>query len=115
LNGSSETESIQSDGAGNFCVDLPTLRDSNACLLGIGETNSETFKVYPNPATKGYVEITSKINSPKNISIFDVLGKQVIKTILAGNRLDILNLNSGIYILKIEQGKISSTKKLVVN
>src|SRR5690606_31516693 len=103
LNGSSETESIQSDGAGNFCVDLPTLRGSNACLLGIGETNSETFKVYPNPATKGYVEITSKINGPKNISIFDVLGKQVIKTILAGNRLDISNLNSGVYIMKIEQ------------
>jgi hypothetical protein len=115
LNGSSETESMQSDGTGGFCIAFPTLRATNSCVLGIGETNSEMFKVFPNPAKNGFVDITSKINGPKTISIFNVLGKQVVKTNLFGNRLDISALNSGVYILKIEQGKSSSTKKLVVN
>ncbi len=116
LNGNSEAESIQSDGTSGFCVDLPTLRATNSCvILGLSEANSRTFKVYPNPATQGFVEITSKISGPKNISIFNVLGKQVVKTILVGNRLDISALNSGVYILKVEQGKATSTNKLVVN
>jgi len=78
-------------------------------------TQSETqFAVYPNPASKGYVNIISKVAGAKNVSIFDVLGKQVVKTTLIGDRLDISKLNSGVYIVKIEQGKTSTTKKLVV-
>jgi hypothetical protein len=78
------------------------------------QTNSQ-FAVYPNPASKGYVNITSKVSGAKNVSIFDVLGKQVVNTTLAGDRLDISALDSGVYIVKIEQGKASTTKKLVVN
>ena len=98
INGNKDTESIQSDGAGSFCVATPTLRTTNACVLGIVETLSETFKLYPNPAALGHVEIISKVNGPKNVSAFDVLGNQVIKTTLIGNRLDISALRSGVYI-----------------
>ncbi|AFL81058.1 hypothetical protein Aeqsu_1573 [Aequorivita sublithincola DSM 14238] len=82
--------------------------------IGVSDFSKDQFAVYPNPATKGYVNITSKVSGAKNISIFDVLGKQVIKTTLNSDRLDISALNSGVYILKIEQGKTSTTKKLVV-
>lgn len=83
-------------------------------VVGINDQASSQFAIYPNPASKGFVNISSKVNGAKNISIFDVLGKQVVKTTLNGERLDISTLNSGIYILKIEQGKASTTKKLVV-
>ncbi len=114
LNGSSETESIQSDGAGSFCVNSPTLRAENACILGINQSRIDMFKIYPNPATNGYLYIDSKLSGVKNISIFDVLGKQVLNIRLNGLRLDISILKSGIYIVKIEQGKTSTTKKLVI-
>ncbi len=82
--------------------------------IGVGNLVSGQFGVYPNPATKGYININSRIKGVKNISIFDVLGTQVLKTTLNGERLDISDLNSGVYILKIEQGKGSTTKKLVI-
>jgi|TARA_R110002020_G_scaffold305613_3_gene521477 hypothetical protein len=82
--------------------------------LGTNTQSDSQFAVYPNPASKGYVNITSKVAGAKNVSIFDVLGKQVFKTTLIGDRLDISKLNSGVYIVKIEQGKTSTTKKLVV-
>ncbi|MDN3722798.1 T9SS type A sorting domain-containing protein [Aequorivita sp. SDUM287046] len=82
--------------------------------IGVNEFSADQFAVYPNPAIKGYVNISSKVSGAKNISIFDVLGKQVVKTTLNGDKLDISALNSGVYILKIEQGKTSATKKLVV-
>lgn len=114
LNGNKDTESMQNDGSGSFCVDVPTLRATNACILSIGESKADVFNIYPNPASNGYVYITSKVSGAKNISIFDVLGKQVLKNSLSGERLDISALNSGIYIMKIEQGKTSATKKLIV-
>ena len=83
-------------------------------VLGVNDQAADTFSIYPNPATNGYVNISSKINGSKKISVFDVLGKEVIRTILNNERLDISALNSGIYILKVEQGKASTTKKLVV-
>ena len=82
--------------------------------IGIGNLPTGQFGVYPNPATKGYINIISKISGVKNISIYDVLGTQVLKTKLNGERLDVSDLNSGVYILKIEQGKASTTKKLVI-
>lgn len=82
--------------------------------VGVGEVSSDPFAIYPNPATKGYVNVTSKIAGAKNISIYDVLGKMVAKTTLNGERLDISALNSGVYIMKIEQGNTASTKKLVI-
>ncbi|SRX52282.1 T9SS type A sorting domain-containing protein [Aequorivita sp. CIP111184] len=114
LNGNKDTESIQSDGAGGFCVIAPTLRATNACILSVGESKADVFKIYPNPASNGYLYINSKLSGVKNVSIFDVLGKQVLKTVLNGDRLDVSSLKSGVYILKIEQERTSSTKKMVL-
>lgn len=82
--------------------------------FGVNDRAADLFSLYPNPTSKGYVNITSKVAGAKNVAIFDVLGKQVVNTVLTGDRLDISKLNSGVYIVKIEQGKTSTTKKLVV-
>jgi len=82
-------------------------------ILGVGDNNNNAFSVYPNPAN-GYVNISSNLSGEKNIAIYNVLGEQVINTVIASERLDISNLNSGIYILKISQNGVSGTKKLVV-
>lgn len=74
----------------------------------------DPFSVYPNPATRGFVNILSESGEPKEIFVFDVLGKEIIRTVLKGDRLDISILESGIYILKITQGQDSVTKKLIV-
>ncbi|MFI2741322.1 T9SS type A sorting domain-containing protein [Zhouia sp. PK063] len=74
----------------------------------------QEFKMFPNPASQGFVNITSKKNANKEILIYDVLGKMVLKTNIKQKRLDISTLSSGIYILKATEGKQTSTRKLVV-
>lgn len=89
----------------------------NIVFDGAMSTNDQStnlFSVYPNPASNGYVNISSKISGEKNVSIFDVLGKEIIKTKMLGETLNISALSRGIYILKVEQGKTSTTVKLVV-
>ena len=73
------------------------------------------LKVYPNPVSNGVLNVESNLNNEKTISIFDVLGKEVIRTTTLNSTINIANLNSGIYIVKITEGEKTATKKLVVN
>ncbi len=82
--------------------------------IGVRNPATSQFSIYPNPASNGYINITSKLTGAKNILIFDILGKQVLKTTLNSEKLDISALNSGVYIIKIEQGKASTTQKLII-
>jgi len=74
----------------------------------------EGLNLYPNPVNNGKVYITSKNDEDKNIIIFDVLGKKVIQTTISSRELNISNLSPGVYIIKINEGDASATRKLIV-
>jgi hypothetical protein len=76
------------------------------------------FSVYPNPTNTGSVNIVSASSSNFgniNVAVYDVLGKQVINKTMTSEKLNVSSLNTGVYIMKITQGKATSTKKLVIN
>jgi len=83
-------------------------------LLNTDNNVEDIFSVYPNPVTSGYVTISSPSNGEKNIAVYDILGKQVMNTTITSDRLNVSQLNSGIYMLNISENGISSTKKLVI-
>jgi hypothetical protein len=74
----------------------------------------EGLNLYPNPVSNGKVYITSKNDSDKDIIIFDVLGKKVLQTMISSKELNISNLSPGVYIIKINEGDTSATRKLIV-
>ena len=85
-----------------------------------GLLNSNQFneisglKVYPNPVSNGTLYIESNANAERNITVFDVLGKQVLNTTTSSNTINVSQLNTGIYMIRItEEGK-TATKKLVI-
>ncbi|WP_338732671.1 T9SS type A sorting domain-containing protein [Mangrovimonas cancribranchiae] len=80
----------------------------------INTLQTETVNVYPNPVKNGVVTIASKSDHKKNIEVYNVLGKQVLKTSLLKNKLNVSKLPSGIYILKISIQNQEFTRKLVV-
>lgn len=73
-----------------------------------------TLKVYPNPTSVGYINIANRNNSIMKVSVYDVLGKQVLNKTLMNNRLSVASLKSGIYVMKISQDNATITKKLVI-
>ena len=83
-------------------------------LLNTENNVKDIFSVYPNPVTNGYVNISSPSNGEKNIAVYDILGKQVMNTTITSDRLNVSQLNSGVYMLNISENGISSTKKLVI-
>jgi hypothetical protein len=78
------------------------------------ETSIEGLNFYPNPVSNGKIYITSKLSLDKEITIFDVLGKKVLQTILNSRELNIAALSPGVYIIKIKEGEATATRKLIV-
>ena len=82
--------------------------------LSNGDFNLAKFSLFPNPTNSGYVNITSTNGGTINAKVFDILGKKVIDASIENNRLDVNQLKTGIYIIKMTQGTNSTTKKLVI-
>lgn len=81
--------------------------------LSVKQNQIEGLKVYPNPVTNGTFFINTTSDSTKDVVVYDVLGKQVVKTSTT-NAVNVSNLKSGVYIVKItEEGK-TATRKLVI-
>lgn len=74
----------------------------------------EGLSLYPNPVSNGKVYITTKNDLDKEIIIFDVLGKKVMQTMISSRELNVSNLSSGVYIIKINEKEASATRKLII-
>ncbi|MDA9057536.1 T9SS type A sorting domain-containing protein [Flavobacteriaceae bacterium] len=81
--------------------------------LSVDKNNILNVNLYPNPA-KGVVNFSSASNAALDVSVYDMLGKQVLRAEAVQSQLNISSLNPGMYFVKMTQGSNSSTKKLVV-
>ncbi|WP_179315978.1 T9SS type A sorting domain-containing protein [Winogradskyella undariae] len=93
---------------------FPRYASDIAEALSINEFNANTFSLYPNPTNTGSVTISSTNSDVMNVQVFNILGKQVKNETLTNNTLNVSNLKSGIYIVKITQNNATTTKKLVI-
>ena len=105
------------NNAADFTIAAPVARNSataaNSCALSVKENQIAGLNIYPNPVTNGKFSISTTANAEKSVVIFDVLGKQVVKT-TATETVNVSNLNAGVYIVKItEEGK-TATRKLII-
>lgn len=95
--------------------DFGTPGADNDFTLSINQYETKRFSVFPNPTTNGFVNITSSDSATINVVVFDILGKQISDTTLTNNQLlNVAELHSGIYMLKISQNNNTITKKLVI-
>lgn len=74
----------------------------------------EGLSLYPNPVSNGKVFITSKNDLNKSIIVFDVLGKKALQTTITSKELNVSDLLPGVYIIKINEGEATATRKLIV-
>lgn len=88
--------------------------------LSINETNTFNFNLYPNPSKgKLFINLSSKFNDVTLISIYNILGQNVIN--ISNPNQQIINLStknfkSGLYFLEVNLKNTSkATKKLIIN
>jgi hypothetical protein len=79
------------------------------------DDNAQTFvNMHPNPAN-GIVKFSTTSSELLSVSVYDLLGKQVIPAQTVKSELNISSLYPGVYFVKMDQGLNSITKKLLVN
>jgi len=85
-----------------------------------GNTSKGSLKVYPNPATNTiYFELNVKISSTADVLIYNQAGLQVKATVVSLNkgdsrgRINISDLPTGSYIIRVRTGNKISTQKFV--
>ncbi len=97
-------------------INIDELRIAATPNFTLGTTsfnNISGLNVYPNPAND-FLHITTSANGVKTVTIYDVVGKQVLNTTTANEVINVSSLNAGIYMVKItEEGK-TATRKLVI-
>ena len=92
-----------------ICLD--NLKYSN--IVAVDNTASQNVSIYPNPA-KGIVNIENVLIT--NVSVKNITGKTVYvkNNCFENEQINVSNLVSGIYLIRIDNGNQIFTKKLIV-
>jgi len=71
--------------------------------------------IYPNPVNDNFVNIVSPLSETKQILLYDLQGRTIISKKLEGTILNISNISSGVYLLKVTIDGKQKVTKLIVN
>jgi Secretion system C-terminal sorting domain len=104
---------------GNIEIDELRISDNWAYVTsGILGTNQNTiagFSISPNPVNNnGVFYITTAANAERKVTMFDVLGKQVLNVTTSDSAINVSGLNSGVYMVQVTEEGNTETKKLVI-
>lgn len=110
--GSRNLSVLVTDFAGTPQVTARSIADTNLSVRGFDAIDG--LKMYPNPLKGNTLYLTSTANAEMSVQIFDIVGKEVVKSNVMNNTVNISGLNAGVYIVKVtEEGK-TATRKLVI-
>ena len=87
---------------------------SDCEVVNVPELDKTNPTVYPNPATNNFT-VDLGNDEKANIQLFNIVGQQVYSETITGSaQVNVANLHSGVYMLKVNQnGKVYTTKVVV--
>ena len=112
--GNSVDFTIQGFNAGVATAEWIFKMTKNSETAGVANFASSSVKMYPNPAN-GTINFSTASNAILQVAVYDMLGKQVLRSDRVKSQLDISSLQPGMYFVNMTQGTKITTKKLVVN
>ena len=94
---------------------LPQIFATNVdATLAADNFTASAFTLYPNPTSNGAVAIQTETSGAVNVEIYNLLGKRALTAKNVNGNLNVSTLNAGVYLVKVTQNGVSSTKKLIV-
>ena len=90
-------------------------KNSNSSDFEEEAINSKVVKLFPNPNEGSFTVLFNKEMKNTNIVIYDIFGKSVFNTVIDGTSLDlnIPNITSGLYLVKIISSELNETIKFI--
>jgi len=90
------------------------LNPTEASLSVAEDVFKSSLSIYPNPA-KNYITVKSKDIKIESVEIFNMLGKSILKGGLVDDGINVSNLPTGVYMLKVNSNSSSSIRRIVLN
>ncbi len=98
----------------NDCMTKSLFKVVEVGVAGIGESKTNDFNIFPNPANKqiGF----SNLNGTVTVNIYNITGEQIYsnRQFKKLDKINIEHLSNGTYFVKIKSDSAVITKKLVV-
>lgn len=93
---------------------IPNFEEALNALLSVESSDIGEFMVYPNPTTDR-LYINAEINSPFEVTLFDVLGNKVLQARSNSSQysISLAQLQSGVYVLELQTATSSKTIKII--
>ncbi|MBY0487554.1 MAG: T9SS type A sorting domain-containing protein [Flavobacteriaceae bacterium] len=91
-----------------------TWADVTGLTLKTNQNSIAGLSIFPNPVKNGIFYINTNANAERTVTVFDVLGKQVLNTTTAESAINVNSLTSGVYMVKISEEGNTATRKLVI-
>ncbi len=91
------------------------IKSSSSGFNEISDKNSE-IKLFPNPAKNAFTIIIDNAEVNSEVLIYNIMGKLVKSELLQNKqkKINIDNLNNGIYIIEIKSKNKTQTQKLII-
>ena len=87
---------------------------TNCEIVNVPELEKNNPTVYPNPATNNFT-VNLGNDEKANIELFNIVGQMVYSETITGSaQVNVANLHSGVYMLKVNQNGKTYTTKVVV-
>lgn len=82
----------------------------------VDNSSTGNIRIYPNPADGGKFFIDFTDQAPKQINVYDFLGRKIKSTETSSSHFAISNLTSGLYTVEIKdaEGKLLDAEKVLV-
>ena len=107
-------------GSGNLIGPLPNMETAMNAInqsLNIEPFNNQSFYIGPNPVND-FISIidNSSSNFKTEIALYNLIGQKVLQTELHNkdSKIDVHNLNSGLFLLKLANGDKEIIKKIII-
>jgi hypothetical protein len=94
-----------------FCNQIWQKINDLDCTLESNNPELDKIAIMPNPATNT-ISVSNIEYEKYTIEIFDMIGKSIIK-VSNQNLVDISELASSVYVVKVQQGNQIQTQKLI--
>jgi hypothetical protein len=107
---------VNSIAGGNFASNEIAVYN-NWIPTGVKDLNGDLFSIYPNPSKDRIITIQAKSNAPYLLDVYSVEGS-LLKTFEMNNseyqKIDLNDLQNGLYFIKINANNKVTVHKLVL-
>lgn len=99
----------------NSTAGTPIIVAMQDCTAGTGKHESDSFSLFPNPASNILTITFGSNTSPGNYNIYDIAGKMIISGNIstANNTINVSGLAEGTYIIKLTGENINASKLFI--